>query len=177
MYAIITNISFGPDGEIVRGGNMERNRIFGLFESQEDARAVADFLDRLWLEAVREWDEVSENWKPLTEAQADARPVVRHLQPWETDLSAWKETFGIATNVYFTDVERVACDFNASPFHVIALFQSEHDAKAVASYIDRLWMEEAERWSFKSRQPLTDAQADARPSVLRIGSEEMPEWV
>jgi len=168
MYAIVTNIQFGPGAQIVRGGNMDPPRIFGLFESQEDARAVADYLDRLWLEAVREWDEAYENCP---------RPVVRHFNPCELDLSSWNETFGIATNVYFTDVERVACDFNASPFHVIALFQSEHDAKAVASYIDRLWMEEAERWSFKSRQPLTDAQADARPSVLRIGSEEMPEWV
>jgi len=59
----------------------------------------------------------------------------------------------------------------------MAMFPSEHNAKVVASYIDRLWMEEAERWSFESRQPLTDANADARPSVLRIGSEEMPEWV
>ena len=169
MYAIITNISFGPGGQILRGGNMKPSSIFGLFERQKDAEVVTDFLDCLWLETVREWDEAIENWSP--------RPVVRHFNPCELDLSSWNETFGIATNVYFTDVGRVACDFNTSPFHVMAMFPSEHDAKVVASYIDRLWMEEAERWSFESRQPLTDANADARPSVLRIGSEEMPEWV
>ncbi len=79
MYAIITNISFGQNGEIVRGGNMERHRIFGLFERQEDAKVIADLLDRFWIEAVREWDMVSEKWKPLTEAQADARPSVEEL--------------------------------------------------------------------------------------------------
>jgi len=168
MYAIITNISFGPGGQILRGGNMKPSSIFGLFERQKDAEVVADFLDCLWLETVREWDEVYEDCP---------RPVVRHFNSCELDLSSWNETFGIATNVYFTDVGRVACDFNTSPFHVMAMFPSEHDAKVVASYIDRLWMEEAERWSFESRQPLTDANADARPSVLRIGSEEMPEWV
>lgn len=169
MYAIITNISFGPGGQILRGGNMKPSSIFGLFERQKDAEVVTDFLDCLWLETVREWDEAIENWSP--------RPVVRHFNPCELDLSSWNETFGIATNVYFTDVERVACNFNAPPSHVMAMFPSEHNAKVVASYIDRLWMEEAERWSFESRQPLTDANADARPSVLRIRSEEMPEWV
>jgi len=79
MYAILTNLFFDQEGEIQCDRNRPFNSVFGVFERREDAEKVAELMDRLWVEAVREWNAASESWKPLTEHQAYARPSVEHI--------------------------------------------------------------------------------------------------
>jgi len=84
VYTIETNLFFRSGGFVDQNHN-GRRKVIGIFGFLEDAKGMADLLDKIWLEdleatGARQFDHASGIWHPLTDSQAYSRPVVRERE-------------------------------------------------------------------------------------------------
>ncbi len=166
MYAIRTNLQFQPDGSIKSNPDRSPNAIFSLLKNKNDAHAIAAKLTALWEKSVRKWDPVKDIWCRLSEEEEKVKPLTLEVSP--DQVAGWPMNYAISTGLVFKMTyarwEIDTIDSN----EIIAIFRRFDDAKAVANYMDRLWIKKLES------SEILSSSDDIRPVVVKLTS--LPEW-
>lgn len=165
MYVIRTNLQFQPDGSIKSNQDRSPNAIFALVKNRNDAYAISNKLTDLWIKSIRKWDPVKDIWCRISEEEEKVKPLTLEVSP--DQVAGWEMNYGISTGLFFKLNARWEIDAVDSP-DIIAIFRLFDDAKAVANYMDRLWIKKLESSE-------TSSSDDIRPLVVKLTS--LPEWV
>ena len=151
MFAIQTNLYFDINKELHQK-NEEPARILALCNRKEDALAIADLIDHLWIRTSQKQHEASNYWKPLNDTQVVIRPRVYKIESNEVEIS---QSFGMATNLYFDIEGELWYDYHTNPSNIIAIFDRKEDADAVAAHIEYLWLKTIEKRVNEPNQSIT----------------------
>jgi len=169
MYVIRTNLQFNSNGFIECDRDRTHTAIFAVTKRLGDAYAISEYIDGLWVKAVRTWNPKSDMWNKLSDEENVVRPIVCSVS--SDDICGWPKNFGLLTGLLLQKLED-KWQIEKGPIEISSIFRRYDDARAIAGFLDRQFVDCLDEEAFSYEKEALD---EVRPLVVRFI--DLPEWV